>query len=113
MESPDMTDIALDRPRPVTSGAPARLSNADCQRCERRDLPVLALITSIVDARHASAVAAAGHEHLAALDPSLAATPRKATTPVTRLLPGGFVHVYYEKRDVWDVWQSYDDATVR
>ncbi len=55
----------------------------------------------------------AGYRHAATLDPAFTATARKSTVPLTRLLPSGFVYVYYDKRGVWDIWQSFDDGTLK
>jgi hypothetical protein len=100
--------------RPIaTSGKPSYILGADCQRCVRVDFPLLLVVDSVVDKSHDQALRQTGYQHAATLDPSFTALSRKATVAVTRLLPGGFVYVFYEKRGVWDIWQSFDDGTLK
>lgn len=104
---------AARRPSAPPGGKPAYILGADCQRCVRVDFPLLLVLDSVVDKAQEQALQQAGYRHAAALDPAFAAMQRKATVPLTRLLPSGFVYVFYEKRGVWDVWQSFDDGTMK
>jgi len=96
-------------------GKPAYVSGADCQRCGRIDFPLLLVTTSVVDKTQESALGQAGYRFNGMFDPEFS-PPRitgKATVPLTRLLPSGLVYVLYEKRGVWDIWQSFDDGTLK
>lgn len=97
----------------VPGGKPAYVLKSDCQRCGRVDFPVLLVTSSVVDKKHAKALDSAGYKFQPGFDAAFAAMPRLATAPVIRLLPRGFVFVFYDKRGVWDVWQSYDDGTYK
>lgn len=104
---------AARRPSPVPGGKPAYILDADCQRCVRFDFPLLLVLDSVVDKAQVQPLQQAGYRHKATLEPAFSAMQRKATAPLTRLLPSGFVYVFYEKRGVWDIWQSFDDGTLK
>ncbi len=97
----------------VAGGKPSYLKKADCQRCGRIDFPLLLVTGSVTDAKHRQALRNAGYAFQPGFDAAFGNLPRQATMPVIRLLPAGFVHVFYEKRGVWDLWQSFDDGTYR
>lgn len=97
----------------VPGGKPAYMLKADCQRCGRIDFPMLLVTGSVVDAQHRKALADSGYSYQPGFDAAFGSLPRQATAPVIRLLPAGFVHVFYEKRGVWDLWQSFSDGTYR
>jgi hypothetical protein len=104
---------AVRRPSAPPGGKPAYILGADCQRCVRFDFPLMLVVGSAVDKAQDNALQQAGYRYAATLDPAFAAIARKATVPFTRLLSSGFVYVFYEKRGVWDIWQSFDDGTLK
>lgn len=97
----------------VSGGKPAYMMKADCQRCGRIDFPLLLVTGSVVDVKHGQALKDAGYAYQPGFDADFGNLPRQATLPVIRLLPTGFVHVFYESRGVWDVWQSFADGTYK
>ncbi|MCM5682176.1 hypothetical protein M8A51_21825 [Schlegelella sp. S2-27] len=97
----------------VPGGRPAYVMKADCQRCERFDFPAMLVTASVVDKQHAKALKEAGYVFQPGLDPILASMEWRAAAPVIRLLPRGFVFVFYDKRGVWDVWQCFSDGTYK
>ena len=107
-----MTSPQATRPV-VAGGKPAYMMKADCQRCGRFDFPLLLVTGSVVDVKHRQALKDAGYSFQPGFDAAFGSLPRQATLPVIRLLPTGFVHVFYEKRGVWDIWQSFNDGTYK
>lgn len=107
-----MTSPPATRPV-VAGGKPAYMMKADCQRCGRIDFPLLLVTGSVVDVKHRQALKDAGYAFQPGFDAAFGSLPRQATLPVIRLLPTGFVHVFYEKRGVWDIWQSFSDGTYK
>lgn len=107
-----MTAITASRPA-AAGGQPAYIQQADCQRCGRLGLPLLLVTGSVIDVAHRQALADAGYAFQPCFDSAFGQFPRAATLPVIRLLPTGFVYVFYEQRGVWDIWQSFNDGTYK
>lgn len=92
-------------------GKPNLISSADCQQCGRLDFPVLPVRPSVVDNRHAAALASGTRLYDQTRDTAFGRMKRQGTTPVTRLLRQGYVYVYYQAWGQWDLWRSHDDGT--
>lgn len=97
----------------VVGGKPSYVQQVDCQRCGRFGLPLLVLVPSVVDSRHAKALADAGYSWTAGLDAEFDKVKRQSTLPVARMPGHGFVMVLYGDRGRWDIWQSYQDGTFK
>lgn len=95
----------------ATDGKPYPVCKADCQHCGRAGFPILLVRPSVVDKRRAGIIRQASAGYMQTLDAAFSGMTREGTAPVNRLLCKGYVYVYYQARDKWDVWRSHDDGT--
>ena len=97
----------------VVGGEPPACAMATCQPCHRMDLQLLVVTQSVVHKRHAKALLDAGYLWDERFDNTFRDVPRDATMPVARLARPGFLYVFYEDRQRWDVWQVMDKSLNR
>lgn len=97
----------------ATGGQPIACAGAACQPCHRVDLQLLVVTPTVVHKKYTKTLADAGYVWDNAFDPEFGAVKREATVPVARLPGEGYVYVYYEDRQRWDVWQVMASALTR
>ncbi len=97
----------------AVGGEPTACAMATCQPCHRVDLQLLVVTQSVVHKRHATALSDAGYVWDDRFDDTFGAVHRDATIPVARLARQGFLYVFYEDRQRWDVWQVMDKSLNR
>ncbi|HEU4621021.1 MAG TPA: T6SS effector BTH_I2691 family protein, partial [Burkholderiaceae bacterium] len=103
----------VDKSVKAASGTPPRTCGAGCQPCHRSELLLLATTATVTLREHASALRRAGYEWAPQLDPQFSNVPRESTVPIARLLPPGYVYVYYADDQRWDVWHVMPNALTR